>query len=388
MRILFVSFSDFRGGAAIAASSLFKLIKGYKKRFLTAEKQEIFSHKIFNFFEFCLIIILRIFEKILIFLILKKKFHQSLNIFNTKVYKKINSYKSEIINLHWINRSMISLNDILKIKGKILISMHDMWFLNSTEHYSTQFRVGDDFISKYCWKKKKKIFQQNNIFFLAHNKWMFNNLKKKFPKYKKKFFLCEYYPIDTKIFKPRNKNFLRKKYNLPLNKIIVLFSSQDNSDYRKGYFYFKKIMKSFKNSEDFYFLSVGKSNTEELKYHNYKHINFLPFNKIPEIYSLSDIFLCTSIVDNLPLTILEALSSGNIVISLNNGGATEVVNKTGYVYEFKEIGKLIDQVKKINFNIIRKKSKLSRSFALKNFNEVKIGSRYKKILKKIQTYPN
>ena len=388
MRILFVSFSDFRGGAAIAASSLFKLIKGHKKKFLTAEKKEIFSYQIFNFFEFCLIIILRIFEKILIFFVLKKKFHQSLNIFSTKVYKKINSHKSEIINLHWINRSMMSFNDILKIKGKILISMHDMWFLNSTEHYSTHFRAGDDFISKYCWGKKKKIFQQDNIFFLAHNKWMLGNLKKRFPKYKKKFFLCEYYPVNTKIFKPRDKNYLRKKYHLPINKKIILFSSQDNSDYRKGYFYFKKIMKSFKNSDDFYFLSIGKANTDVLKYENYKHINFLPINKIPEIYSLSDIFLCTSIVDNLPLTILEALSSGNLVISLDNGGASEVVNKTGYVYKIDEIGKLINQIKKVNLDIIKKKSKISRSFSLKNFNEVKIESKYKKILKQIQSYPN
>jgi glycosyltransferase involved in cell wall biosynthesis len=387
MRILFVSFSDFRGGAAIAASSLFKLIKSKKKKFLTAEKKKKFSFQIFNFLGFYKITVLRIIEKILIFLILKKKFHQSLNIFNTKVYEKINSYKSTIINLHWINRSMMSLNDILKIKGKILISMHDMWFLNSTEHYSIKFKVGEDFISKYCWKKKKKIFKQKNIFFLVHNEWMLNNLKKKFPKLKKKFFLCKYYPINTKIFKPRNKNFLRKKYNLPLDKKIILFSAQDNSDYRKGYFYFKKIIKSFKNNEDFYFLSVGKKNNEQFKYENYKHINFLPLNKIPDIYSLSDIFLCTSIVDNLPLTILEALSSGNIVISLNNGGAKEVVNKTGYVYDFDEIDKLIKQIKQININLIRKKSKISRSFALKNFNETIISSRYKKILKQIQSYP-
>ena len=145
-------------------------------------------------------------------------------------------------------------------------------------------------------------------------------------------------------------------------------------------------MKSFKNSEDFYFLSVGKTNNEKLKYVNYKHINFLPFNKIPEIYSLSDIFLCTSIVDNLPLTILEALSSGNMVISLNNGGAKEVVSKTGYVYDFDEIDKLINLIKKTNINLIKKKSKISRSFALKNFNEAIISSRYKKILKQIQSH--
>ena len=40
MRILFISFSDFRGGAAIAARSLFDLIKNRKKEFLTAEKKK------------------------------------------------------------------------------------------------------------------------------------------------------------------------------------------------------------------------------------------------------------------------------------------------------------------------------------------------------------
>lgn len=73
MRILFVSFSDFRGGAAIAAGSLFKLIKSKKKKFLTAEKKKKFSFQIFNFLGYYKITILRIIEKILIFLILKKK---------------------------------------------------------------------------------------------------------------------------------------------------------------------------------------------------------------------------------------------------------------------------------------------------------------------------
>ena len=34
--------------------------------------------------------------------------------------------------------------------------------------------------------------------------------------------------------------------------------------------------------------------------------------------------ICTSIIDNLPLTILEALSSGNLVVSFKNGGSEEV----------------------------------------------------------------
>ena len=35
---------------------------------------------------------------------------------------------------------MISLDEINKINTKVVISLHDMWFLNSTEHYSHNFR--------------------------------------------------------------------------------------------------------------------------------------------------------------------------------------------------------------------------------------------------------
>jgi len=100
------------------------------------------------------------------------------------------------------------------------------------------------------------------------------------------------------------------------------------------------------------------------------------------------IFFYVSIVDNLPLTILEAISSGNLVISFNNGGASEVVSNTGFVYEFNEITKLINKIKRIKFNLIKQKSKIARNFALNNFNGTKIEIKYKQILKQVQNYSN
>ena len=54
---------------------------------------------------------------------------------------------------------------------------------------------------------------------------------------------------------------------------------------------------------------------------------FDEYKETSDIYSLSDIYICTSLIDNLPLTVLEALSSGNLVISFKNGGAEEVLKK-------------------------------------------------------------
>ena len=188
------------------------------------------------------------------------------------------------------------------------------------------------------------------------------------------------------MFKPRNKIKLRKKYKIPLNKKIILFSAQDISDYRKGYKYFLDIVTNLKNNNDIFFLSIGKNFNESDDLKNLRHLNFMSHEKISEIYSLADIFICTSIIDNLPLTILEALSSGNVVFSFENGGAKEILKKIGFSFKFSEKNKLLAKLKKITSDQIKIKSKQSRKFALKHLNKNRISQQYINIFKKINQF--
>ena len=384
MKIVFLSFSDHKGGASIAANSIFRSLKYKNSKFLTIQKKYNHSLELCGHIKKVYLNLLRILEKILIFIFLKKKiFHQSLNIFNTFNQKKILDHKPDLINVHWINRSMISLNELNRFEKKIVVSLHDMWFLNSTEHYFYKMRNNDNFISKYCWKLKKIFLFKKNVFFIAHNKWMYDRFIKLYPKLNNKIFLNKYYPINTSIFKPRNKINLRKKHKLPTDKKIIFFSAQDISDKRKGYIYFYKIIKKLSNNKSIFFLSIGDNNKTFKDSNNHKHFNFLPNNDLAEIYSLSDIFICTSLMDNLPLTILEALSSGNLVLSFDNGASKEVLKKTGYIYKFSEIDKIIKKIELITQKEIKKKSYLARQFALNNFKPKKISNQYKKILSAI-----
>ena len=326
---------------------------------------------------------MRILEILIIKIFLKKKFHQSLNIFNSFLKKKIIRYKPDILNLHWINRATLSLNEINQLDCKIVISLHDMWFLNSTEHYSFKKTKNTDMLSLYCSQKKKNLINKKNIYFIAHNTWMLNKFNTLHPNNESKVFLCRYYPIDTKLFKPRNKIRLRKKYNLPLNKKIVLFSAQDISDFRKGHKYFLEIVQKLKNDKNIFFLSLGKNFDEISNFSNFKHLDFMSHENVSEIYSLSDIYVCTSLIDNLPLTVLEAISSGNVVFSFKNGGANEVLKNIGFTYEVSERNKLLLKLKNITTKHIRLKSIHSRKYAVQNFNKAKIAKQYLRIFKKI-----
>ena len=96
-----------------------------------------------------------------------------------------------------------------------------------------------------------------------------------------------------------------------------------------------------------YFFISRKINKLLKNFNNLKQMNFLPHNMISDLYSLSDIFLCTSTIDNLPLTVLEALSSGNVVISFKNGGTSEVIKNIGYSYKLGDTSSIIKTLKEI-----------------------------------------
>ena len=72
MKIIFLSYSDFIGGAALAAHAIYKSIYQKKIYFLTVERKHKDTKVIYNITNKIHIFILRILEKILIFFLVKK----------------------------------------------------------------------------------------------------------------------------------------------------------------------------------------------------------------------------------------------------------------------------------------------------------------------------
>ena len=83
------------------------------------------------------------------------------------------------------------------------------------------------------------------------------------------------------------------------------------------------------------------------------------------------------------MTVLEALASGNVVVSFNNGGSTEVLKKVGYTFDIKEKNKIPKFLKNLKLRKIKEISIKSRKYALQNCNKKKIKSQYINIFKKI-----
>ena len=141
-----------------------------------------------------------------------------------------------------------------------------------------------------------------------------------------------YNGIDIKRFKNNfKKNDLRKKYNIDLNKKVIIYVGRLLE--KKGIF---ELIYSFQNvkNDDSLLLVVGDG-TDKIKKKlkkitekndNIKFINYVDNKKIHELYALSDIGVVPSKCNEaFGLTALEGLTSNLKMIVSNDGALPEVV---------------------------------------------------------------
>jgi len=309
LKILHVNYSDIRGGAAIGVNRLHKALKkkNIKSSILVAEKisanNDVIGPK--STLEIIKFLCLKSLARILKKYVLKsnEKETYSFNLLNTNILKKINNFDCDIVHLHWIGNEMISVKQINKINKPIVWTFWDMWPFCSVEHYVSDDRYaiknyknnlikGLD-LSKLTLNHKKKL--RKDIVIISPSKWMTKCINKSL--LFKSFNLLEIpYNLDVNFWRPIDKNFSKELFDIPKNKIILLFGSATSVNDRKGFDFLVEFFKKFRISDDICLVIFGlkPKNLDKLKV-NYQYIGELnDKNSLKAIYSASDILIMPS----------------------------------------------------------------------------------------------
>ena len=109
-------------------------------------------------------------------------------------------------------------------------------------------------------------------------------------------------------------------------------------------------------------------------------------NETNHFLEQSDVFIYTSILDNLPSFVLEAQAAGNVVIAFNKGGISDclIPDISGFLVEENEVGISRALAKVLaNQGIMEKMATKGREYIGENFSPHKIGSSYISLYKEI-----
>jgi len=146
--------------------------------------------------------------------------------------------------------------------------------------------------------------------------------------------------IDLQLFRPLDRQALRRAWNIGADEAVVLFGADSIQNRRKGFDLLLASLEALarqapeKTITLAAFGSLSADFTPPAGRFRFVHLGDIANEgKLPEVYGLADLLVLPSREDNLPNTAVEALACGVPVVGFRVGGLTDIVTdgETGYL---------------------------------------------------------
>lgn len=317
---------------------------------------------------------------------------------------------ADIIHLHWINQGFLSIENIHQLKklNKPLVwTLHDMWAFTGGCHYSKGCLAYENECN-YCpylknasatdlsnrvWKKKKSLFKDLDITFVACSDWLKETaLRSRLLKEAKVVSIPN--PIDHEAFKAIDAKTARVRLNLSENSKVILFGAMNVEDKRKGFSYLlnalnilaEKFPETGNEIELAVFGELKNTSTITLPF-QVKNLGLLRSKEaIINAYSAANVYVIPSLEDNLPNTVMESLSCSTPVAGFNTGGIPEMIdhNRNGYIAAFKSAEDLANGIHHLLYKAEEKALREeSRKKVVNYYSEKIVAEKYTKLYTEI-----
>lgn len=406
IKLLIINTTFSQGGAAKVAKMIFNGLNktpDFSCYFAFARGEKVNNHKVFQFG-------LRgeiYFHTFLLRVFSLENYNSWISTFRLKQFVKKNNF--DLINLHNLHGYYLNLKFLKWLKNlkvPLVWTFHDFWPITGRCSYffdCQNWRNGCkrcprlsvypktyflDF-SSFMLKRKKRYFSSfNQLFIVSPSKWLASFIRES---YLSKFEI-NVIPngIETDIFKPREKEKIRKKFGISSLEKVVLFVASNLNNQRKGAKYFFESL-NYSKTKNLTIVTVGKkldSFTDLVKRKiKVKQFGYIKERRlIAQIYNLSDLFCITSLQENFPLGVLEAMASGVPVVGFKTGGIPEQVTpECGVLVKPKAVRELANAIDKVLQDIAfqRKLGENCRKRVLENFKKELFVKRYISLFRKI-----
>ena len=298
---------------------------------------------------------------------------RSINLLPSNILSTVRQHNPDILHLHWVNSEMISIRQLGQLNIPVVWTLHDMWAFCGTEHYTTSRRYIDGYskvsgdecqvtgdgrqksedrgqmtedggqksdgespdassprpkasfdIDRWVFRRKQRHWKNWHPHIVTCSNWLAECARESV--------LFKDLPVDVipncldlNVFKPMDQTEARRRFNLPLDKKLILFGAYNPSDWRKGGDLLDLALRQL-NLTDVELAVFGAANGPQIAGLRTHWLgSFSKESDLAELYNAANVMAVPSRQDNLPNTIAESISCGVPVVGFKIGGIPDMV---------------------------------------------------------------
>jgi len=335
---------------------------------------------------------------------------------NVSAWKSIQ--EADVIHLHWVNKGFVSLRglkDLLSLNKRVVWTCHDMWpftggcyhprgcdhFTNTCGKCHYLKSPSDADLSRRVFSAKQALYSDsgNNLAFVTPSQWLKDQALKSgaLTKALRDGIQVIPNPIDTDYFHPK---VIQPQPAGSAKPFVLMFAAANLGNIAKGFDGFRwvcneLVSRGFTQVEA---LIVGENRIGDLGLNcKYREFGFIKdAEQMREAYWQADVYVTTSLEENLPTTIMESLSCGVPVAALAVGGIPEMLvasgeHQTGFLVPKSGVGlattdNYMEQlVQELSEYIVAPQSQVhqikqnGRTFALQHYSARQIALAYERV---------
>lgn len=334
---------------------------------------------------------------------------KSVNVFPSMLVHQLNRSDADVIHLHWVNSEMISIAALATFKKPVVWTFHDMWPFCGAEHLAkdTRYVTGYQSSEFGAHNSETKAQGLKSKAFFDLDRWVFRRKQKHWKNWHpcivtpsnwmaecvRESMLFRGLPVevipnglDLNVFKPMDQSAARQRFNLPLDKKLVLFGAYNPFDQNKGGDLLTEALAKVQSAcvELVVFGAAKGPQIAGLPTHWMGSFSSEP--DLAQLYNTADAVIVPSRQENLPNTVAEALSCGIPVAAFNIGGIPDMVvhRENGYLalpYDVDDLAQGIDWLlQAADGSSLRQNA---RNKAEQCFDAQQVAARYIKVYNKI-----